>query len=67
MSLPQVNLSLGLSQPVGADETGVIVAHGLTDATADDAATGRALLNAVEGTVASVTGDTVCTVVALET
>ena len=42
---------------VAVDRTGVIVAHALTDAQADDAMTGITLIEAVEGDLASVTGD----------
>ena len=42
---------------VGVDRSGVIVAHALTDAQADDAMTGITLIDAVEGALASVTGD----------
>ena len=42
---------------VGGDRSGVIVAHALTDAQGDDATTGLNLVDAVEGDLASVTGD----------
>ena len=42
---------------LGVDRSGVIVAHALTDATVDDAATAIALINAVDGGLTSVTGD----------
>ena len=42
---------------VGVDRSGVIVAHALTDAHADDATTGLMLIDTVEGDLASVTGD----------
>ena len=42
---------------VGVDQTGVIVAHELTDATVDDAATGVELIEAVGDDIASVTAD----------
>ena len=42
---------------VAVDRTGVIVAHALTEAQADDAMTGITLIEAVEGDLASVTGD----------
>ena len=42
---------------LGVDRSGVIVAHALTDAQADDATTGITLIEAVEGDLASVTGD----------
>ena len=49
---------------VGVDRSGVIVAHALTDAQADDAMTGITLIDAVEGALASVTGDAACDTVA---
>ena len=42
---------------LGVDRSGVIVAHGLTDAQTDDATTGITLIDAVEGALTSVTGD----------
>ena len=42
---------------LGVDRSGVIVAHALTDATVDDAATAIALIRAVDGGLTSVTGD----------
>ena len=42
---------------LGVDRSGVIVAHALTDATVDDATTAIALINVVDGHLASVTGD----------
>ena len=42
---------------VGVDHTGVIVAHALTDATGDDATTGVALIEAVNGALTRVTAD----------
>jgi IS5 family transposase len=42
---------------LGVDRSGVIVAHALTDATVDDAMTAIELIRAVDGGVASVTGD----------
>ena len=42
---------------LGVDRSGVIVAHALTDATVDDAATAIALISAVDGGLTSVTGD----------
>ena len=42
---------------VGVDRSGVIVARAVTDAQADDATTGVALIEAVEGDLTSVTGD----------
>ncbi|MDA1097288.1 MAG: IS5 family transposase [Chloroflexi bacterium] len=41
----------------GVDRSGVIVAQTLTEATVDDATTARDLINAVPGTIASVTAD----------
>ena len=43
---------------VGVDQTGVIVAHALTDATVDDATTGIELIEAVNDAITSVTADT---------
>ncbi len=43
---------------VGVDHTGVIVAHALTDATADDATTGVDLIAAVNADITRVTADT---------
>ena len=42
---------------LGVDRSGVIVAHALTEATVDDAATAIALISAVDGGLTSVTGD----------
>ncbi len=42
---------------VGVDHTGVIVAHALTDATGDDATTGVAVIEAVNGDITRVTAD----------
>ncbi len=42
---------------LGVDRSGVIVAEALTEAQADDAVTAIALIDAVEGNIASVTGD----------
>ena len=42
---------------LGVDRSGVIVAHVLTEATVDDAAAAIALISAVDGGLASVTGD----------
>jgi IS5 family transposase len=42
---------------LGVDRSGVIVAHALTEATADDATTGITLISAVDGSLASVTAD----------
>jgi hypothetical protein len=42
---------------VGVDRSGAIVTHALTDAHADDAATAITLIDAVDGDLASVTGD----------
>jgi IS5 family transposase len=42
---------------LGVDAAGVIVAHSLTEATVDDATTGIALIEAVDGDLASVTAD----------
>jgi len=42
---------------LGVDRSGVIVAHALTDATVDDATTAIGLIEAVDGGIASVTGD----------
>ena len=42
---------------VGVDHTGVIVAHALTDATGDDATTGVALIEVVNGPLTRVTAD----------
>ena len=42
---------------LGVDRSGVIVAHALTDAPVDDAATAIALISAVDGGRTSVTGD----------
>ena len=49
---------------VGVDQTGVIVAHALTDATGDDATTGVELIEAVSDDIASVTADAVYDTVA---
>ncbi len=43
---------------LAVDRSGVIVAHVLTDQTVDDATTGITLIDAVEGALVSVTGDT---------
>jgi hypothetical protein len=43
---------------VGVDQSGVIVAHALTEATVDDATTAITLIGAVPGDVARVTADT---------
>jgi IS5 family transposase len=43
---------------VGVDQSGVIVAHALTEATVDDATTAITLIGAVPGDVASVIADT---------
>ena len=42
---------------LGVDRLGVIVAHAVTDATVDDAATAITLIRAVDGGLTSVTGD----------
>ena len=42
---------------LGVDPTGLIVAHALTDATGDDATTGVALIEAVNGALTRVTAD----------
>jgi hypothetical protein len=42
---------------LGVDRSGVVVAHTVTDATVDDAATAIALISVVDGGLASVTGD----------
>ena len=42
---------------LGVDRSGVIVAHALTEATVDDATTAIGLIEAVDGGIASVTGD----------
>ncbi len=42
---------------LGVDRSGVIVAHALTEATVDDATTALELIGAVDGGLASVTGD----------
>ena len=42
---------------LGVDRSGAIVAHTLTDGNADDAPTGLKLIDAVDGDIASVTGD----------
>ena len=42
---------------MGVDQTGVIVAHALTDATGDDATKGVELIEAVNDDIASVTAD----------
>ena len=42
---------------LGVDRLGVIVAHALTEAAVDDAATAIALISAVDGGLTSVTGD----------
>ena len=42
---------------LGVDRSGVIVAHALTEATADDATTAVTLISAVDGGLASVTAD----------
>ena len=42
---------------MGVDQTGVIVAHALTDATVDDATTGVELIEAVNDDIASATAD----------
>jgi len=42
---------------LGVDRSGVIVAHRLTEATVDDAMTAIELIRAIDGGVASVTGD----------
>ena len=42
---------------LGVDRSGVIIAHALTEATVDDATTAIELIEAVDGGVASVTGD----------
>ena len=42
---------------LGVDRSGVIVAHALTEATADDATTAITLISAVDGGLASVTAD----------
>src|SRR6478672_10183705 len=42
---------------LGADRSGVIMAHALTEATVDDATTAIALIQAVDGGLTSVTGD----------
>ena len=43
---------------VGVDQSGVIVAHALTEATVDDATTAITLIGAIHGDVARVTADT---------
>ena len=52
---------------VGVDRSGVVVAHALTDAHADDATTGIMLIDTVEGDLASVTGDAAYDTVAFYT
>ena len=42
---------------LGVDRSGVIVAQALTDAETDDATTGRALIETVDGVLTSITGD----------
>ena len=42
---------------LGVDRSGVIVAHALTEATVDDATTAIGLIEAIDGAIASVTGD----------
>jgi hypothetical protein len=42
---------------LGVDRSGVIVAHALTEATVDDATTAIGLIEAVDGSIASATGD----------
>jgi len=42
---------------LGVDRSGVIIAHALTEATVDDATTAIELIKAVDGGVASITGD----------
>ena len=42
---------------LGVDRSGVIVAQALTDADTDDTTTGRALIEAVDGDLTSITGD----------
>jgi len=42
---------------VGVDQSGVILAHTLTEATVDDATTARGLITAVDGALVSVTAD----------
>jgi hypothetical protein len=42
---------------LGVNRSGVIIAHALTESTVDDATTAMALIKAVHGDVASVTGD----------
>ena len=42
---------------LGVDRSGVIIAHALTEATVDDATTAIELIEAVDGDLASVTGD----------
>ena len=42
---------------LGVDRSGYIIAHALTDATADDALTGIDLIEGITGTVASLTAD----------
>jgi IS5 family transposase len=46
---------------LGVDRSGVVVAHTLTDATVDDAATAIALISVVDGGLTSVTGDAAST------
>ena len=42
---------------LGVDQSGVIIAHALTEATVDDATTAIKLFKAVDGSVSSITGD----------
>jgi IS5 family transposase len=42
---------------LGVDRSGVIIAHALTESTVDDATTAIELINAIDGGVASITGD----------
>jgi IS5 family transposase len=42
---------------LGVDRSGVIIAHALTEGTVDDATTAIALIKAVDGGIASITGD----------
>ncbi len=49
----------------GVDESGAIVAHVLTDGSADDATTGLMLIDAVEGNISRVTADTAYDTIAI--
>jgi hypothetical protein len=52
---------------VGVDRSGVIVAHALTESTVDDATTAIELINAIDGGVASITGDAAYDTIAIYT